>query len=198
MSSLTILSILLFISAYECCHTTPNPGGKARTTRKPGGLPPPGRPTRPGGRYGLDYKRMRGKEIDFSRIWNKMDPGKKYPGNFQRTGRKGLDYQRMGRKGLDFQGMGKKRLDFQRMGRKGLDFQRMGKKGLDYKRIGRKGLDFQRMGKKGLDFQSTGKKGLDFQSTGKKGLDFQTTVKKGLDYRRMVNGDYPDGADYGK
>ena len=107
-----------------------------------------------------------------------MDPGKKYPGNFQRTGRKGLDYQRMGRKGLDFQGMGKKRLDFQRMGRKG--------------------LDFQRMGKKGLNFQSTGKKGLDFQSTGKKGLDFQTTVKKGLDYRRMVNGDYPDGADYGK
>ena len=172
MSSLTILSILLFISAYECCHSA-NPGGKARVpTRPPGGRPfPPGRPKETRLGLGLDYKRMRGKEIDFSRIWNKMDPGKKYPGNFQRTGRKGLDYQRMGRKGLDFQGMGKKRLDFQRMGRKGLDFQRMGKKGLDYKRMGRQG---------------------------KKGLDFQTTVKKGQDYRRTVNGDYPDGADYGK
>merc|ERR1711874_738826 len=133
MSSLTILSILLFISAYECCHTTPNPGGKARTTRKPGGLPPPGRPTRPGrGRYGLDYTGMRRKEIDFSRIWNKMDPGKKYPRNFQRTGRKGLDYQRMGRKGLDFQSTGKKGLDFQSTGKKGLDFQTTVKKGLDY------------------------------------------------------------------
>ena len=59
------------------------------------------------GKKGLDYKRMGRKEIDFSRIWNKMDPGKKFPGNFQRTGKKGLDYQRMGRKRLNNQRMGK-------------------------------------------------------------------------------------------